>query len=311
MGVRDGSSAVLYILKTLRYIRAFHLEALLNTSAKMVDYYRVLEVSRGASAADIKKAYRRLALKWHPDKNPDNQDEANKKFKEISEAYEVLSDEKKKKIYDQYGKEGLQSGAGGGPGPTRPRSSRSARHHTHYRFEDDFDYAFPSFTFRDPEEVFREFFGTDPFADLLGFDPFEGLDGRHRRHHHHHHRSASSHRHSRGETQPHHVSQRHAHSTSLSNPFFSPFSGFFGNSMFSAFGDLGASGGGGFTSFSTFSMGGGAPGMKRSSTSTKYVNGQKITTKKVSENGQETVMTFENDILKSKTVNGIPQALSY
>lgn len=64
----------------------------------MVDYYKVLELNRSASQADIKKAYRRLALKWHPDKNPDNQDEATKKFKEISEAYEVLSDEKKKKV---------------------------------------------------------------------------------------------------------------------------------------------------------------------------------------------------------------------
>lgn len=64
----------------------------------MVDYYKILEVSRSATVADIKKAYRRLALKWHPDKNPDNQDEANKKFKEISEAYEVLSDEKKRKV---------------------------------------------------------------------------------------------------------------------------------------------------------------------------------------------------------------------
>ena len=64
----------------------------------MVDYYKTLDVSRTSSAADIKKAYRRLALKWHPDKNPDNQEEATRKFKEISEAYEVLSDDKKKKV---------------------------------------------------------------------------------------------------------------------------------------------------------------------------------------------------------------------
>lgn len=64
----------------------------------MVDYYKILEVNRSASVADIKKAYRRLALKWHPDKNPDNQEESNKRFKELSEAYEVLSDEKKRKV---------------------------------------------------------------------------------------------------------------------------------------------------------------------------------------------------------------------
>lgn len=58
----------------------------------MVDYYKVLEVNKNSTTADIKKAYRKLALKWHPDKNPDNQDESNRKFKEISEAYEVLSD---------------------------------------------------------------------------------------------------------------------------------------------------------------------------------------------------------------------------
>lgn len=60
----------------------------------MVDYYRVLEITKSATNSDIKKAYRKLALKWHPDKNPDNQEEANRKFKEISEAYEVLSDGK-------------------------------------------------------------------------------------------------------------------------------------------------------------------------------------------------------------------------
>ena len=66
---------------------------------RMVDYYKVLEVSRTATHAEIKKAYRRLALKWHPDKNPDAQDDATRRFKEISEAYEVLSDEKKRKVF--------------------------------------------------------------------------------------------------------------------------------------------------------------------------------------------------------------------
>ena len=58
----------------------------------MADYYEVLEVTKTATAVDVKKAYRKLALKWHPDKNPDKKEEAEKKFKEISEAYEVLSD---------------------------------------------------------------------------------------------------------------------------------------------------------------------------------------------------------------------------
>jgi DnaJ-class molecular chaperone len=64
------------------------------------NYYEMLEVTKTASEADIKKAYRRLALKWHPDKNPDNQKEAEIRFKEISEAYEVLSDSKYQFLFD-------------------------------------------------------------------------------------------------------------------------------------------------------------------------------------------------------------------
>ena len=64
-------------------------------------YYKLLEVEPNVSTADIKKAYRKLAMKWHPDKNPDNRATAEEKFKQISEAYEVLSDDDKRKIYDQ------------------------------------------------------------------------------------------------------------------------------------------------------------------------------------------------------------------
>lgn len=71
------------------------------------DYYEVLGVERGASTDDIKRAYRRLAIKYHPDKNPGNK-EAEEKFKECAEAYEVLSNVDKRKRYDQYGHEGLK-----------------------------------------------------------------------------------------------------------------------------------------------------------------------------------------------------------
>lgn len=79
------------------------------------DYYEVLGISKSASAAEIKKAYRKLALKYHPDKNPDDK-EAEAKFKEAAEAYEVLSSPEKKQRYDQFGHAGVSGGAGGGPG---------------------------------------------------------------------------------------------------------------------------------------------------------------------------------------------------
>ncbi|XP_037549879.1 dnaJ homolog subfamily B member 6b [Nematolebias whitei] len=119
----------------------------------MVEYYQILGVRKNATQEDIKKAYRKLALKWHPDKNPDNKEEAEKKFKELSEAYEVLSDENKRSLYDRYGKEGL-SGVGGGGGG-------GGGHFDHF--------GGGGFTFRNPDDVFREFFGgRDPFADLFG-----------------------------------------------------------------------------------------------------------------------------------------------
>ena len=75
------------------------------------DYYEILSVERTADGEEIKRSYRRLALKYHPDRNP-NDAEAETKFKEAAEAYEVLSDEQKRKIYDQYGHEGLRRGGG-------------------------------------------------------------------------------------------------------------------------------------------------------------------------------------------------------
>ena len=79
------------------------------------DYYKVLDVARTAAEADLKKAYRRLAMKFHPDRNPGDK-EAEEKFKEAKEAYEVLSDPQKRAIYDQHGHDGIAAANQGGPG---------------------------------------------------------------------------------------------------------------------------------------------------------------------------------------------------
>ena len=79
-------------------------------------YYEVLEVSKDCNGTELKKSYRKLAMKYHPDRNPGD-DEAEEQFKIVNEAYQVLSDEEKRSIYDRYGKEGLKGqGMGGGFG---------------------------------------------------------------------------------------------------------------------------------------------------------------------------------------------------
>ncbi|KAJ8376786.1 hypothetical protein SKAU_G00073660 [Synaphobranchus kaupii] len=113
----------------------------------MVDYYQILGVFKNASQEDIKKAYRKLALQWHPDKNPNNRAEAEMRFKELSEAYEVLSDSNKRNTYDTSGT--------GTAGTFAPQ--------------------FSGFTFRNPMDIFREFFGgQDPFSGAFGNNVFGG-----------------------------------------------------------------------------------------------------------------------------------------
>lgn len=86
------------------------------------DFYEVLGLSRNASEQDIKKAYRKLSLKYHPDKNPNNKEEAEEIFKKVSFAYGILSDPKKRKDYDKYGRDFVVNGghtsSSSGSGPS-------------------------------------------------------------------------------------------------------------------------------------------------------------------------------------------------
>ncbi|KAM5156935.1 dnaJ homolog subfamily B member 6 isoform 1-T1 [Mantella aurantiaca] len=241
----------------------------------MVEYYEILGVVTNASQDDIKKAYRKLALKWHPDKNPDNKDEAERKFKEVAEAYEVLSDPKKRDIYDRFGKDGLTGGGGGGGGT---------------QYDNPFQFGF---TFRSPDDVFRDFFGgRDPFSFDLFDDPFDDFFGNRRGHRGSRNRPGGS--------------------------FFSAFGGFpgfstgfipFDSGFTTSFGAIGQ---GGFTSFSSSSFGGtGMGNFKSVSTSSKIVNGRKVTTKRIVENGQERVEVDEDGQLKSLTINGVSDELAF
>ncbi|KAJ7948363.1 DnaJ subfamily B member like [Quillaja saponaria] len=124
-----------------------------------VDYYKLLQVDKNAKDEDLKKAYRKLAMKWHPDKNPNNKKEAEAKFKQISEAYEVLSDPQKRAVYDQYGEEGLKGQVpppdAGGPGGASYFSTGGP---TTFRFNP-----------RDADDIFSEFFGfSSPFGSMGG-----------------------------------------------------------------------------------------------------------------------------------------------
>src|SRR3989338_9516238 len=80
------------------------------------DYYDILGDSKGGSADEIKKAYRKQALEWHPDKHKDNKEAAEKRFKEINEAYQILSDKEKRSAYDQFGHAAFTPGGNPPPG---------------------------------------------------------------------------------------------------------------------------------------------------------------------------------------------------
>ncbi|XP_063981664.1 dnaJ protein homolog 1-like isoform X2 [Diachasmimorpha longicaudata] len=126
------------------------MEEISKASKMGTDYYKTLSIAKGASDDEIKKAYRKLALKYHPDKN--KSPGAEEKFKEIAEAYEVLSDAKKREVYDKYGEEGLKAGV--------PSGNNGGSGGPHYSFHGD------------PRATFAQFFGSaSPFATFFEFGP--------------------------------------------------------------------------------------------------------------------------------------------
>jgi len=127
------------------------------------DFYEVLGVSKTATAADIKRAYRKLALEWHPDRN--KSPNSHEKFKEINEAYEVLSDSKKKETYDQFGHSAFQPGMGGGAAGGNPFGGGGYQQgpFTYYSTGGGGNPfgggGSEGFDFSDPFDIFEQFFG--------------------------------------------------------------------------------------------------------------------------------------------------------
>jgi len=122
------------------------------------DFYEVLGISKSASAEELKRAYRKLALEWHPDRN--KSPEANEKFKEINEAYAVLSDPKKKETYDQFGHSAFSPGAGGGaPGGWQGGAAGQGPFSYYYSSSGGGQQSPFGADFIDPFEIFEQFFG--------------------------------------------------------------------------------------------------------------------------------------------------------
>ncbi|KAJ9471568.1 Protein psi1 [Diplonema papillatum] len=147
---------------------------------KSMKLYNALGVAADANEDQIKKAYKKAALKWHPDRNPNNKEEAELKFKDVSEAYETLSDPKMRRIYDQVGEDYKNAAAGGGGGAPGgfpggfPAGGFSSGDGTTFHFTSGGGGG------GDPRKIFQQFFGAgfdptsssyddeDPFSQLFG-----------------------------------------------------------------------------------------------------------------------------------------------
>ena len=237
-----------------------------TVSPENLDYYELLGLNGSATQEEVKKAYRKLALKFHPDKNKDNP-EAESMFKLISRAYDVLSDPEKKQVYDRYGVEGLEGGAhrrNVDPG----FSGHQFQHFPHFQ----------PFMFRSPDEVFKDFFGSSfPFGDDPFFsgahskfvnDPFFNQDPRREP------RTMPAHR----------------------DPFGMQM-GFPGFMSQGAFGAPSAMGGNVYCQSSSYSgsYSGVPSGANSVSTTTTIVNGKQETVRRTVKNGVENVEVFHGD----------------
>lgn len=149
-------------------------------------YYEVLEISKHSSEEEIRKAYKKLAFKWHPDKNPDSVEEAEEKFKEIGEAYACLSDKEKKEVYDKFGHEGFKPGFERTPrGHYDPGHFREFTRFDRSAANDIFNNLFASGFFGDSDHFFgarfrkrepRNFGSFGSFGSMGGFGMFDMLN---------------------------------------------------------------------------------------------------------------------------------------
>lgn len=216
-----------------------------------MNYYKVLGLQKNASQDDIKKSYHKLALKWHPDKNPNNKEEAEKKFKAVVEAYSVLSDPKKRSLYD-----------------TSVRESRShRRRNATGGYNGSLD---PAYAFQDLDEIFREVFGGMHPLIRAFWDPYYNIRN-----------NGEIWRRTGGRGRSSNLFSDFMESSMSWNPF-SPF-----EKPSSSFTEARAEPHGARTVFTT----------------TEVINGKKITTRKIIENGQETTEVEEDGQLKSVTTN--------
>lgn len=134
--------------------------------ASKSDYYDILGVTKSASADELKKAYRKQALEWHPDRHKDDKEPAEKRFKEINEAYQVLSDSNKRAAYDQYGHQAFSPGGGAGAGnPFTGGFGGQGGPFTYTYTAGNGQNPFGNADFGDPFDLFAQFFGGgSPFG---------------------------------------------------------------------------------------------------------------------------------------------------